>query len=483
MPEKPADGDAPHIQPILETLAADKADVLCPMFERRIAHISAREGRHVATLSWMSLGRETCFTIDPENVRAVWATQFKDFVAGNLRWNVSHQLAGKNIASTDGAEWARYRALLRPQFSRSQISDLDLEERHVQKVMLAIPVINGKWTEPVDIQEIFHRFTIDSSTEFLFGKSVESQISAITGQKTAEADFAHHLDKSMEYIGKRARLDKLYWLANNQESRFSESEVHKYVDRYVQDAIKAGQEGKLQADPERSPQYILLHALTTATQDPIELRNQVLTLLLAGRDTTASLLSWTVLLLARHADEFQKLRQAVLEDFGSYDNPHNLTFGALKSCSHLRHCLNESLRLYPVAPFNRRIAVRDTTLPRGGGSDGRQPIFVRKGQAIMFSAYSMHRRRDIWGPDADDFRPGRWEARKTLWEYLPFSGGPRICLGQQFALTEAGYVLVRLVQRFDAMEDVNAETEIKQKVTLTSAPAQSVTVRLHAPRA
>lgn len=82
-----------------ETLAADKADVLCPMFERRIAHISAREGRHVATLSWMSLGRETCFTIDPENVRAVWATQFKDFVAGNLRWNVSHQLAGKNIVS------------------------------------------------------------------------------------------------------------------------------------------------------------------------------------------------------------------------------------------------------------------------------------------------------------------------------------------------------------------------------------------------
>ncbi|KAL5358473.1 cytochrome P450 [Aspergillus floccosus] len=464
-----------------EALAADRAHALCPMFERRIAHISAREGRHVATFRWTSLGRETCFTIDPENVKEVWATQFKNFSASNLRYNISHQLAGKNIASTDGAEWARYRALLRPQFARSQISNLDLEERHVQKAMLAISATSGKWTEPVDIQEIFHRFTIDSSTEFLFGKSIESQISAVTGQKTADVDFAHHLDKSMEYIGKRIRLEKLYWLADNQESRFSEAKVHKYVDRYVQDAIKAGQEGKLQADPERSTQYILLHALTTTMQDPIELRNQVLSLLLAGRDTTASLLSWTVLLLARHPDEFQKLRQAVLKDFGPYNSPRNLTFDALKSCSRLRYCLNESLRLYPIAPLNRRIAVRDTTLPRGGGRDGRQPIYVRKGQVILLSIYSMHRRKDIWGPDADDFRPGRWEGRKTLWEYVPFSGGPRICLGQQFALIEAGYVLVRLVQRFDAMEDVNAEEEIRQKITAISAPAENVTVRLHAP--
>ncbi|KAG2414330.1 hypothetical protein HFD88_003521 [Aspergillus terreus] len=246
----------------------------------------------------------------------------------------------------------------------------------------------------------------------------------------------------------------LYWLANNQESRFSESEVHKYVDRYVQNAIKAGQEGKLQADPERSSQYILLRALTTATQDPIELRNQVLTLLLAGRDATASLLNWTVLLLARHADEFQKLRQAVLEGFGPYDNPRNLTFGALKSCSRLRHCLNESLRLYPVAPFNRRIAVRDTTLPRGAGSDGRQPIFV----------WPMGGPQDIVG--VSSFQWGAKDMPRTA--VRPDGGG--ICL-------------VRSVQRFDAMEDANAEEEIKQKMALTSAPAQSVTVRLHAPRA
>ncbi|KAE8135207.1 cytochrome P450 [Aspergillus pseudotamarii] len=466
-----------------EGLTALKADVICPMFERRIAHISAREGRYVTTCGWTILGRETCFTIDPENIQAAWATQFKDFVSGDLRSRFPGPLGGNSIITTDGEEWARHRAILRPQFSRSQVSDLDLYERHLQQAMLAIPVTNGKWTEPLDILEIFCRLTIDSATEFLFGKSTESQISAATGKNTGEADFAHHLDKFINYAGKRVRLESLYWLANNQESRFSENEVQKYVDRYVQDAINAHQAGKLQADPKRSPQYIFLHALTAVTQDPIELRTHVLSLLVAGRDTTSSLLGWTVLLLARHPDEFQKLRHAILKAFGPYDTPNNLTFESLKACSYLQYCLNESLRLYPVAPFNRRVVARDTTLPRGGGRDGRQPIYVRKGQLIMVGIYSMHRRKDIWGPDADDFKPGRWEGRKISWGYLPFSGGPRVCIGQQLALTEAGYVLVRLIQRFDGMQDVNAEKEIKQNVTLTSAPAQGVTVRLHAPEA
>lgn len=385
--------------------------------------------------------------------------------------------------TTDGKEWARHRAILRPQFSLSQIGDLDRCERHVQNAMVAIPVTSGKWTEPLDIQEIFRRFTVDSSTEFLFGRSVESQISAVTDTKAMEADFAHHLDTCLEYAAKRAFSDRLYWLVGNQESRASERKVQQHVDRYVQDALKAFEERKLQADPERSPQYIFLHALMTVTQDPIELRNHVLTMLLAGRDTTASLLTWTVLLLARHPDEFQKLREAVLEDFGPYDAPRNLTFQSLGSCSRLQYCLKETLRLYPPLPLIGRTAVRDTTLPRGGGRDGREPIYVSKGQQIMCSIHPVHRCRYTWGPDADDFKPSRWEGRKTSLEYLPFNIGPRRCIGQQFALTEAGYTLVRLVQRFDRLEDVNGRKEIKQKLTLTNTPLPSVTVRLHAPHA
>lgn len=225
--------------------------------------------------------------------------------------------------------------------------------------------------------------------------------------------------------------------------------------------------------------YVLLDALVAETQDPIELRSQCLNILLAGRDTTASLLSWPVLLLARHSAVFNKLREEIIQNFGTYGSPRDINFSSLKSCQFLQFCLNESLRLFPVVPFNRRSAVSDTALPHGGGADGKSPVFIKRGQIGMYSTHVMHRRKDIWGSDADSFDPERWRRRKVGWEYIPFNGGPRVCIGQQFALTEAGYILVRLVQRFDQIEDVYPERQVRYGLSLTSCPADSVTVRMH----
>ena len=111
-----------------------------------------------------------------------------------------------------------------------------------------------------------------------------------------------------------------------------------------------------------------------------------------------------------------------------------------------------ALRVHPVVPGNSRLAIRDTVLPLGGGPSGQAPLFVPKGTMVGYSPYTMHRRKDLYGPDADEYKPERWENLRPGWEYLPFNGGPRICLGQQYALTEAGYVTVRLVQEFAKME-------------------------------
>ena len=209
------------------------------------------------------------------------------------------------------------------------------------------------------------------------------------------------------------------------------------------------------------------------------MRDESLNVLLAGRDTTASLLSWSILLLARHPDIFARLRNDVLEQFGTYHQPRDMDFASLKSCQYLQHFLKETLRLYPIVPFNRRCAANDTTLPCGGGKDGTSPIYVRKGRTVMYSTYVLHRRKDIWGEDAEIFNPDRWVGRNVTWEYIPFNRGPRTCIGQQFALMRASYVLVRLLQRFDRIEDVNSEREIRFGVSLTSCPADPVTVRLH----
>lgn len=98
--------------------------------------------------------------------------------------------------------------------------------------------------------------------------------------------------------------------------------------------------------------------------------------------------------------------------------------------------------------------MRDTILPVGGGKDGTSPVFVAKGVQVIYSVYAMHRRVDIYGEDADEYRPERWEngQLRPLWGYLPFNGGPRICLGQQYALAEAGYLTVRLAQEFQKLE-------------------------------
>jgi cytochrome P450 len=343
--------------------------------------------------------------------------------------------------------------------------------------MQALPVSGTGWTGDTNIQAIFFRLTIDSATEFLFGESVETQLGAL-GNAQAE-QFPYYFDKSQWYCAHRGRFEGLHWLVNNKESRHSDHQVHAFVDHFVERALKLVREEKITGDEEKSSNYVFLHALAAATQDPVELRSQLLNILLAGRDTTASLLSWTVMLLARHPDVFRKLRQTIVDDFGTFAHPRNITFASLKSCQFLQHTMNEVLRLYPVVPGNRRTATRDTTLPRGGGDDGSLPVYVRRGQSVMYNPHVLHRREDIWGADAAAFDPERWTDRKVSWDYIPFNGGPRICIGQQFALTEAGYVLVRLLQRFDAIEDVYPDRKVRYGLTLTSCPADPTTVRLH----
>jgi cytochrome P450 len=125
--------------------------------------------------------------------------------------------------------------------------------------------------------------------------------------------------------------------------------------------------------------------------------------------------------LSKDPSRYKKLRDTVIEHFGAYSNRSEITFAKLKSCTYLQQCNNEALRLFPVVPVNSRFANRDTTLPRGGGTDGNSPIFVPAGKVVDYSVHVMHRRRDIWGEDADEFRPERWEGRKVGWEFLPVS--------------------------------------------------------------
>lgn len=201
----------------------------------------------------------------------------------------------------------------------------------------------------------------------------------------------------------------------------------------------------------------------------------------AGRDTTAALLSWIFFELSRNPAVFNKLRQSVLDEFGT--TPDKIDFTKLKACKYLQWVMSETLRLWPSVPANSREAVRDTVLPAGGGPNGDQPIAIRKGTTVAFSVYVTHRRTDIWGEDAAEFKPERWDGKKLDWSYIPFLGGPRVCLGQQYAMTEAGYLTVRLLQRFDKIEYTGAPGKAKKGFGITLFPGEGVNIRMRAAKA
>lgn len=343
------------------------------------------------------------------------------------------------------------------------------------------------WTPEVELCVMFFRLTMDSATEFLFGQSACSQILAlpealrdkISMPKDIYGDLssvAEAFNDATHGLGIRARLGPLLFLYNTKSFQDSCHTVHKFADHYVNLALENDTAQKVSSESLTTTKYVFLHELVKVTRDPIELRSQLLNILLAGRDTTAGLLGWTFWLLARHPDVYTKLRTTIIETFGN--DISNISFSSLKACTYLQHVISEVLRLYPSVPLNNRTANKDTTLPYGGGPNGLSPVYIRKGLKVGYAVHVMHRRHDLWGEDAEEFRPERWTDARPGWKFLPFNGGPRICLGQQYALTEAGYVIVRMLQRFDRMENLDETEEVKFQYTVTSAPL-CVNVRMH----
>lgn len=355
----------------------------------------------------------------------------------------------------------------------------------MQNLLRFLPVDASGWTAKVDLQPLFFGLTLDSATEFLFGESVNSQLAALsqnldlpakqdpTGKKLDWTAFGKDWDDATMTLGTRGRLGDRYWLYSPPSFGQRCKRIHEFADYYVNLALTtdlSSLKGKDELGAQKRDKYIFLQELVAKTRDPAELRSQLLNILLAGRDTTAGLLGWTFYTLVRHPAVYAKLRAVIVDRFGTYSQPKNITFANLKSCTYLQHVLNEILRLYPNVPINSRRCVRDTCLPRGGGPDGDSPIYVMKGQEVNYLVHVMHHREDIWGQDVEAFKPERWEGKKVGWEYLPFNGGPRVCLGQQFALTEAGYVIVRLMQKFEGLENCDERTRAGHVLSLTTSP-------------
>lgn len=366
-------------------------------------------------------------TADPENIKAILTQQFSDYGKGeqfHLEWK---DFLGDSIFTTDGAQWSSSRSLIRPMFQRERVADLDLIETHVQELFALIGHGNGQC---VDVRNLFFRFALDASTHFLFGQSAGS----LTNEQT---EFALAFDTVQHKQALMGRAGPLRHFLPMRDFYEGLKTMDRFIEPWITEALMMDEK---ELESKSQKQDTFLHALARRTKDRKVIRDQLVSLLLAGRDTTSTTLSWIILELARNPTVLQKLRAEIAREVGT--NGERPSYQDIKNMKYLTWIINETLRLYPVVPFNVRTSLTDTTLPRGGGSDGKEPIGVPKDTVVGWSTLIMQRRRDLYPPISESFPydplewvPERWATWQPRlfagWTYIPFNGGPRICIGQQ----------------------------------------------------
>ncbi|CAN3376299.1 hypothetical protein DIURU_004038 [Diutina rugosa] len=414
----------------------------------------------VGTVETWLAGNPVIITKDPENFKALFATQFDDFgLAG--RYAGFKPFLGESVFTMDGPKWKHLRALLRPQFTKEQVGHVQALEPHIQTLVALIRETEG---EPFEAMNYFMKFTQDTATEFLFGESFFSQLDGRPGGKPdsfkqQRMRFNDSVLTAMKFSTLRVVLSKVAWLVTPRRYRDACDEIKRFTDIHVARALAYSDDD---LDQLTQHSYTILYEFAKVTKDAVVIRDQLLSMLLAGRDTTMSTLSFLWYEITRNPQVYARLRDDIAAHFGVGDDARvdEITFESLKRCEYLKAVINETMRMWPVVPTNTREATRDTTLPRGGGVDGQSAMVVRKHQGIVISVYSTHHDPAVFGPDPDSFRPERWfdpDTRKLAWAFVPFGGGPRVCLGQQFAVTEVAYVTTRLVQEFAHV--ANADTK------------------------
>jgi cytochrome P450 len=203
------------------------------------------------------------------------------------------------------------------------------------------------------------------------------------------------------------------------------------------------------------------HPVTGQRLDPVNIRNQVITFIVAGHETTSGALSFALYYLTRNPDALAKARAEVDAMWGGQRDPEP-TFAEVTKLRYVRRVLDEALRLWPTAPGYLRGAREDVVL------GGRYPM--RAGDQALVMLPLLHRDPGVWGPDPDAFDPDRFgpgEAKKRpAHAYKPFGTGERACIGRQFAIHEAVLALGLVLHRYEFVPEPDYELRIAESLTL-----------------
>ncbi len=362
-----------------------------------------------------------------EGAEAVLRSQAKHYSRKTRVWDVMRMFLGDGILLTEGPQWKSQRRVVNPAFHRRRLASFADTMRGETDAMLA----GWRDGQTLDVADAMMRLTLRIVSQTLFGTTTEADADVIAdavdrGQRYAEASMSG-LNLVPVKVPTRRNRAFLRAIAD--------------LDRVALRLIETRRDELRAADAGDDVLTMLLEARTEDGEElpTKQIRDEVITLLSAGHETTANALAWTFYRLSRHPEVLRTLTAQIDEALGG-EPP---TPDDLARVPYARWVFDEALRLHPPAWITGRLVKEPHTL---------LGVPQRPGDVTLISPYVVHRRATTFA-NPEGFDPARWEALsqpKALppFAFFPFGGGPRKCIGEAFAYLEALLVLVRVLQRF-----------------------------------
>lgn len=360
---------------------------------------------------------------DPDLVGEVLVHRHDDFIKTWVLRSAARPLFGDGLVTSSGETWKRNSTRMRPRFRPRQV------DFYVPVIQQRTEAMLDEWRagETRDIPLDMSHLTLGIACDTLFG----------VGEMEIRDALLDACDASQAFY---AQWERTYWpLPATMPTRANVSyrRAVRALDRRIEDLMARRRRDGGAGDGNIVAQ-LLAHRDPDGTPMPDRaIRDELVTLFLAAYETTAAVLAWTLYMIATHP-EVEAAVKAELEQVLGGAAPGT---EAAKQLPYLHNVLRETLRLYPSIPILGRAAVRDTRI----GDTG-----VPKGSEILISPWAINRSsRHYREPLA--FQPERWtpdfEQRLPRHAYLPFSAGPRVCMGQHMAVQESMQILATLLQR------------------------------------
>ena len=398
--------------------------------------------------------RQIVALANPETIAAVLRERPDGFTRGQRLSEIANLMGFNGVFSAEGEAWRRQRTMVMASFDPGHIKTyfpalVKVTQRFARRWQRAAAA-----GETIDLQADLMRYTVDVTAGLAFGADIN----------TLESDedlIQAHLDKVFPSLFKRLMAPIPYWrwFRDRKLDKHLEA-LHRAVAGFIAQA-----RARMEANPKlRDEPTNLIEAMIAARDNPgsgltdSDVAGNVLTMLLAGEDTTANTLAWMIYLLHRHPEALRRAQEEVSAvNLERYDQVAALPF--------VDACINETMRLKPVAPIIMLQPTRDTVVAG---------IEVPKKTLIMclMRAGATDERRF---PDANAFDPARWLAGASASSpkrvSMPFGAGPRLCPGRYLAILEMKMVMAMLLSSFD-IESVTTPDgrEAKEHLAFTMAP-------------